>query len=1313
MNNMEERKWLKKKEKALLENNYENLFYACKELADIYVNQEDYQHALSQYEQCEEAANRCGDEIRLAVANRMIGEMYCYLNDFENAIKHQKVHLKISYSKNDVVEQQRALATLGRTHFLHSETLINNEVNKKSKALKTSVKYYVKSLEVCNKLGKEVGTKTLFEMKARLYLNLSLCEESAGDLNKSMEYINKAMKLCSDADLNEELCKCYSVKSNLYSQQNNYSKAIACVDQGLQIASRLPNKKDIGTELLCLKAELLIDINDFQTAKQSMIKAYKLKVPIKNEFEEVIKKLKIIVVMCQAENNLLVASQIDYEQRRQLNEKLGDACVALKKYSKAIAYYEKMLENSENCGMSDKSLIPCYVSLAQTYKDNKQYYQASEYFYKELNLYSENSIEACKTLLNIADIMEVQYEPFDKIWSVYEKAKKIAMENDDGHLQLAAVKGMKCLAVDRDQSELVNELTSELNSLMKYETETIEDEYDVPDIWDDVSLKDLSDIDEEDDDKRRKRFKQTAIPEKKNEKGETPIIPACAKGNVKLVSSLLKQGHSVNAGDALGWTALHEASNYGYVDIVNVLLDHGADINNRGGPCCEGITPLHDAAACGHLEVIDCLLDRGANPLVRTNNGETPLDSLIACRNRVILEEKKELDPNRLAHFWSIVDRLSECLRKAGHTPPVPLTDVKEILKNEQQPKNHYLGIIPDNAKRSRKLYRSIEDSEKFEKKERNVELDDKNTSGAAEDYKQTISLLRNHKRHRESEIPYEISQPPLVENSVDEWLEDDIIYKPKKRYCTETKTNYSPIKEYNFENEDDSSVSEQLADFTSDIGSNKEIQCSILDSDEDSENICIPNREIDTSKHKYKSLMLSTSKKKNVQSKLEHQGFICMGNISPNFDDSSSVQTFTPLKRDENVKNINRTIKVRIENRLFLVPIPGSEENINLKWLSSEASRRYQKLEGVNPILNLTTDDGALLDENDPIDLVYGLQEVLGNIVGWTTETLIETYKKMCSESNTMINEQILQFLDVLEATGTLDMSDYIIMPNILNIALNVACHHKHLQVLCLSGVALEDIGMKMLSDHLSSLQQLTKLDVSCNNVSSIGIGYWATSLADKKSLNSLESFNISHNPLTNAGVAYLRLITQHLTSLRSLFLRDVDIDHNCYDDASELYLDNIEDLDLSFNMLTRTGISGFFIRLDPTRLKYLNVRNTGSSTVLRECVLFLERNQADSLHSVDFSGLDLEDEDIDLLCSCLESAGNLEHLWLADNPRVTQMCIDRIKHLSVKFVHMAGCKPVDISLIETIDLEQMSLSGYGQSNLFKNAPYNVKVSL
>ena len=45
---------------------------------------------------------------------------------------------------------------------------------------------------------------------------------------------------------------------------------------------------------------------------------------------------------------------------------------------------------------------------------------------------------------------------------------------------------------------------------------------------------------------------------------------------------------------------LHEAANYGYDEIVMVLLKNGANVNARG---MDGDTPLHDAAVNGHLQV--------------------------------------------------------------------------------------------------------------------------------------------------------------------------------------------------------------------------------------------------------------------------------------------------------------------------------------------------------------------------------------------------------------------------------------------------------------------------------------------------------------------------------------------------------------------------------------------------------------------------------------------------------------------------------------------------------------------------------------
>ena len=73
------------------------------------------------------------------------------------------------------------------------------------------------------------------------------------------------------------------------------------------------------------------------------------------------------------------------------------------------------------------------------------------------------------------------------------------------------------------------------------------------------------------------------------------------------------QGHTINPRDNCGWLPLHEASNYGYTDIVAYLLDHGARMNDRGGDGCGGITPLHDACNCGNVDVTRLLIGRGAN----------------------------------------------------------------------------------------------------------------------------------------------------------------------------------------------------------------------------------------------------------------------------------------------------------------------------------------------------------------------------------------------------------------------------------------------------------------------------------------------------------------------------------------------------------------------------------------------------------------------------------------------------------------------------------------------------------------------------
>ena len=51
--------------------------------------------------------------------------------------------------------------------------------------------------------------------------------------------------------------------------------------------------------------------------------------------------------------------------------------------------------------------------------------------------------------------------------------------------------------------------------------------------------------------------------------------------------------------------------------MVELLLDAGANINDRGGEKCGGLTPLIDAAGNGNFDVIKVLVKRGANLLAK------------------------------------------------------------------------------------------------------------------------------------------------------------------------------------------------------------------------------------------------------------------------------------------------------------------------------------------------------------------------------------------------------------------------------------------------------------------------------------------------------------------------------------------------------------------------------------------------------------------------------------------------------------------------------------------------------------------------
>jgi uncharacterized protein len=107
-----------------------------------------------------------------------------------------------------------------------------------------------------------------------------------------------------------------------------------------------------------------------------------------------------------------------------------------------------------------------------------------------------------------------------------------------------------------------------------------------------------------------------ADPNISGEQTSPPLNWACTYGHTETVGLLIAAKADVNA--KWGWTALIEAARNNHLEVMRLLLEAGARINE---PANDGRTALMYASGAGKVEAVRFLLEQGADMNVKKDDG--------------------------------------------------------------------------------------------------------------------------------------------------------------------------------------------------------------------------------------------------------------------------------------------------------------------------------------------------------------------------------------------------------------------------------------------------------------------------------------------------------------------------------------------------------------------------------------------------------------------------------------------------------------------------------------------------------------------
>eukprot|EP00058_Branchiostoma_floridae_P019181 XP_002604670.1 hypothetical protein BRAFLDRAFT_94832 [Branchiostoma floridae] len=1296
--------------KAQSNNNTKEEAEICNQLGELLAKHGEYEEAIEEHRNELHLSDSIGDILGTAIAHRKIGECLSSLDRFEDAVKHQKSHLRLARSLANHVEEQRALATLGRTYLLQADSLMGTEGA--TAALIKAQQAFLKSLDVCDLLRDVVPISDYNEMRARLFLNLGIVLDNKGDDSGEWRaFIKKCIFICEKHKLLEDLYRAHYTLGDIYQRRGYPAQALRSIEAALQCAKKMKDKF-IESECLASTAQIHLHLGDWSAAKRALRKAYKLGSLLDKDRHRIISCLRtdepivvyagimpvvsIAIKGCQLLRELGELGEEDHQGRMCVYEKLGDTSSDLGLYSKAVEYYNKQMN-------------------------------------------------------------------------------------------------------------------------------------------------------------------------RKNEKGESMLHRACIDGNLKLVKSLVEQGHPVNPRDYSGWLPLHEACNHGYLDIVEYLVDHSAAMNDRGGEHCEGITPLHDAAICGHGDIVQLLVSKGANVLAKDDEGRTPLDAMVSWRQSY----EKELDEEAL-NLALRTERVLRTAMKEGNPPVAPLRSraalhddlfddedtesanpdlaVPQQVSRRQPPSRE--GTNSNRRKETgRTLQRSRPQGQKQRVDKRShvfgcVESDDSEASNDVDSYSgrslsqsqpvsdiDTFQSFSGNSTPTSSQVPREeeyeddfvelrpartkqrnrvvrtravndhgleeerfgsrlepevhlghnlqeetdtvsllddptnvyqqamasvgrsavrrelsqISQRPQDQEEAvpnhtpalineedytggDDWLVDDVVQRPAKRQklsCDFSEGNQTR----SVGSRKPSTGSGGEGEVSSDAGVASRTQTRGGSSSRTTGR----NR---LSRPKRQTQLTLTGMGVRQQDRRQDSNMVDLTEGSQVFQGSVSREDTvvpTPQVHSAAAAQVPMRLRVKVQDKTFLIPIPNSDSSKSIGWLAEQASQRYYNTCGLRPRLALHTREGAMLEAHDAIsDVLSTNEEVVASVQSWDLPPLPERYIKACENSNSAVHPRVRALCESQQTSASLSASSLgLRLPHLSPLLSALQCQYC-IKTLVLASNRIGDKGAHLLASAVVTLPSLVQLDISCTGLTHAGLttmaevlggdqgttGQQNMALQSGKPLQHLEDLNLGFNSLGDSCTLPLARLVQACPLLTVLHLQSCCLSMKVFQQHRRQLMDglkgalHLQTLDISHNPLGSTGVELLLKCLAQDVVTSLDLRGviatSSNNHLARHVSLYLAQPDCVLKH-LSVADNYLCDDMLGEITRALQSNPTLQSLQVSTNCKLGNQTLQTILEtvqsgVPLQELDMSGCGLTAPLSNTTLDLLEQATVGLRKLRLCGN---------